>query len=96
MTARAWVLFAAVSVVWGIPYFFIKVAVEAGVPPALVAWSRVALGAAVLLPLAWRRGPCGAWAAAGGDCRLHRLRGGGAVPAHPRRGSRSRRRWPRS
>ena len=56
MTARAWVLFAAVSVVWGIPYFFIKVAVEAGVPPALVAWSRVALGAAVLLPLAWRRG----------------------------------------
>jgi drug/metabolite transporter (DMT)-like permease len=56
VTARAWVLFAAVSVVWGVPYFFIKVAVEAGVPPAFVAWSRVALGAAVLLPLAWRRG----------------------------------------
>ena len=56
MTARAWLLFAAVSVVWGVPYFFIKVAVEAGVPPAFVAWSRVALGAAVLLPLAWRRG----------------------------------------
>ena len=56
MTARAWLRFAAVSVVWGVPYFFIKVAVEAGVPPAFVAWSRVALGAAVLLPLAWRRG----------------------------------------
>ena len=56
MTARAWLLFAAVSVVWGVPYFFIKVAVDDGVPPALVAWSRVALGAAVLLPLAWRRG----------------------------------------
>ena len=56
MTARAWLLFAAVSVVWGIPYFFIKVAVEAGVPPGFVAWSRVALGAAVLLPVAWRRG----------------------------------------
>jgi drug/metabolite transporter (DMT)-like permease len=56
MTARAWLLFAAVSVVWGVPYFFIKVAVSAGVPPAFVAWSRVALGAAVLLPLAWRRG----------------------------------------
>jgi drug/metabolite transporter (DMT)-like permease len=56
MTARAWLLFAAVSVVWGVPYFFIKVAVEAGVPPAFVAWSRVALGAAVVLPLAWRRG----------------------------------------
>jgi drug/metabolite transporter (DMT)-like permease len=67
MTARAWLLFAAVSVVWGVPYFFIKVAVEAGVPPAFVAWSRVALGAAVLLPLAWRRGALGGlsgrWAA---------------------------------
>ena len=56
MTPRAWLLFAAVSVVWGVPYFFIKVAVSDGVPPAFVAWSRVALGAAVLLPLAWRRG----------------------------------------
>jgi drug/metabolite transporter (DMT)-like permease len=70
MTRRAWLLFAAVSVVWGVPYFFIKVAVEAGVPPALVAWSRVALGAAVLLPLAWRRGALGGlagrwWAIAG-------------------------------
>jgi drug/metabolite transporter (DMT)-like permease len=43
VTARAWLLFAAVSVVWGIPYFLIKVAVEAGVPPGFVAWSRVAL-----------------------------------------------------
>jgi drug/metabolite transporter (DMT)-like permease len=59
MTARAWLLFAAVSVVWGVPYFFIKVAVDAGVPPAFVAWSRVALGAVVLLPLAWRRGALG-------------------------------------
>jgi drug/metabolite transporter (DMT)-like permease len=56
MTPRAWLLFTGVSVVWGVPYFFIKVAVEDGVPPAFVAWSRVALGAALLLPLAWRRG----------------------------------------
>ncbi|HJW63781.1 MAG TPA: EamA family transporter, partial [Actinomycetes bacterium] len=56
MTPRAWLLFGAVSLVWGVPYFFIKVAVEDGVPPAFVAWSRVALGAAVLLPLARRRG----------------------------------------
>jgi drug/metabolite transporter (DMT)-like permease len=56
MTSRAWLLFAAVSVVWGVPYFFIKVAVEAGVPPGFVAWSRVALAAALLLPLARRRG----------------------------------------
>jgi drug/metabolite transporter (DMT)-like permease len=56
MTARAWLLFACVSVVWGVPYFLIKVAVDDGVPPGFVAWSRVALGAAVLAPLAWRRG----------------------------------------
>lgn len=56
MTVRAWLLFAAVALVWGVPYFFIKVAVEAGVPSAFVAWSRVALGAAVVVPLAWRRG----------------------------------------
>jgi drug/metabolite transporter (DMT)-like permease len=56
MTARAWLLFAAVSVVWGVPYFFIKVAVDADVPPGFVAWSRVALGAILLVPLALRRG----------------------------------------
>jgi drug/metabolite transporter (DMT)-like permease len=55
MSARAWVLFAAVSVMWGVPYFLIKVAVDADVPPGFVAWSRVALGAALLLPLALRR-----------------------------------------
>ena len=56
MSARAWALFAAVSVVWGVPYFFIKVAVDADVPPAFVAWSRIALAAALLLPIAARRG----------------------------------------
>jgi drug/metabolite transporter (DMT)-like permease len=49
-------LFAAVSVVWGVPYFFIRIAVDADVPPWFVAWSRVALGAALLAPLALRRG----------------------------------------
>jgi drug/metabolite transporter (DMT)-like permease len=56
MSSRAWLLFAAVSVVWGVPYFFIKVAVDADIPPAFVAWSRIALGAAILLPLAVHRG----------------------------------------
>ncbi len=42
--------------IWGVPYLFIKIAVDAGVPPAFVAWSRVALGAALILPLALRRG----------------------------------------
>jgi drug/metabolite transporter (DMT)-like permease len=56
MSARAWAGFAAMSTVWGIPYLFIKVAVDDGVPPAVVAWTRVVLGAAVLLALAWRAG----------------------------------------
>ena len=69
MTRRGWLLFGAVSLVWGVPYFFIKVAVEAGVPPGFVAWSRVAVAAVILLPLAARRGALrglgGRWAAIG-------------------------------
>jgi drug/metabolite transporter (DMT)-like permease len=56
MSARAWTCFAAVATLWGIPYLFIKVAVDDGVPPAFVAWSRVTLGAVILLTLAWRAG----------------------------------------
>ena len=56
MSTRAWLLFAASAVIWGVPYFFIKVAVDADVPPAFVAWSRVALAAVILLPLASHRG----------------------------------------
>ena len=56
MTPRAWWLFTASSVIWGVPYLFIRVAVDAGVPPGLIAWARVTLGAALLLPLALRRG----------------------------------------
>ncbi len=59
MSARAWSAFAAVAVLWGIPYLFIKVAVDDGVPPAFLAWVRVLLGAAVLLVLAWRAGVLG-------------------------------------
>jgi len=55
MSLRAWSCFAAVSVLWGIPYLFIKLAVEE-VPPAFVAWGRVVIGAAILLPWAWRAG----------------------------------------
>jgi len=56
MTRRAWLLFALSSIIWGVPYLFIKVAVDGGVPPAFVAWARVALGAALLFPVALRRG----------------------------------------
>jgi len=56
MSKRAWLLFAAVSVIWGVPYLFIKIAVDSGASPLLVAWGRVAIGAALLLPIAWRLG----------------------------------------
>jgi drug/metabolite transporter (DMT)-like permease len=59
LTARAWAAFAAVSVLWGIPYLFIKVAVEDGISPAFLSWARLVLGAAVLLALAARAGTLG-------------------------------------
>lgn len=54
MSRRAWMLFAAVSVLWGIPYVFIKIAVEE-LSPAQVAFGRLAVGFVVLLPFALRR-----------------------------------------
>lgn len=55
VSRRAWIAFATCSVLWGIPYFLIKIAVEDH-SPFFVAWARVALGAAILLPIAWRLG----------------------------------------
>jgi len=52
----AWTAFTVVSLLWGIPYFLIKVAVDDGVPPAFLAWVRIVLGAVVLLALAHRAG----------------------------------------
>ena len=48
--------FALASVIWGIPYLFIEIAVRHGVTPPALAWGRVTLGAIVLLALAWRAG----------------------------------------
>jgi drug/metabolite transporter (DMT)-like permease len=56
MSRRAWLAFAAMSLIWGVPYLFIKIAVEGGVTPLVVAWSRVTMAAVVLLGLAWRAG----------------------------------------
>ncbi|HXJ30652.1 MAG TPA: DMT family transporter [Gemmatimonadales bacterium] len=56
MTVRAWLLFAASSLIWGVPYLFIKIAVDDGVSPTFLAWARVALAAVLLVPFALRRG----------------------------------------
>jgi drug/metabolite transporter (DMT)-like permease len=55
MSARAWSAFAGVSILWGIPYLFIKVGVDDGVPPVFLAWVRVTLAAVVLVALAAHR-----------------------------------------
>jgi len=53
------VLFAAMSVIWGVPYLLIKVAVG-GVPVPVLVLARVGIGAALLLPLALRQRQLGA------------------------------------
>lgn len=51
MSRRGVLLFVAMSVIWGIPYLLIKVAVRDFEPDVLV-FFRTAIGAAILLPLA--------------------------------------------
>jgi drug/metabolite transporter (DMT)-like permease len=52
---RGWAAFAALGVIWGVPYFFIKISVQE-LSPVVVAFGRVTLGALILLPIAWHRG----------------------------------------
>lgn len=52
MTRRGWGLFALVGALWGVPYLFMKVAVEELSTP-LIVFARVLIGALVLIPLAF-------------------------------------------
>ena len=54
MTRRGLVLFALMSVIWGIPYLFIRVAVEE-ISPATLVLARTSIAAAMLLPYAIAR-----------------------------------------
>jgi drug/metabolite transporter (DMT)-like permease len=55
VTWRGWTAFVALGIIWGLPYFFIKVAVQE-VSPFALAFSRVLLATVILMPIAWRRG----------------------------------------
>jgi len=55
MSRRGWILFLSLGFVWGLPYLLIKVAVEDLSPPVII-FLRVALSAALLLPIAWKQG----------------------------------------
>jgi drug/metabolite transporter (DMT)-like permease len=66
MSRRGWLAFGTLSVIWGVPYLFIKIAVDGGVSPFFLAWARLVLGAGLLFALAprqsvrmLRRGPRG-------------------------------------
>jgi drug/metabolite transporter (DMT)-like permease len=55
MSRRGWGLFVAMSVIWGIPYLLIKVAVGE-LSPVVVVFGRCLIGAALLLPWTVARG----------------------------------------
>ena len=59
MTRRGLLLFAAMCVIWGIPYLLIRVAVGE-ISPAMLVFARTGLGALILLPIALTRGGLGA------------------------------------
>ena len=49
MSRRGWLLFAAMSLIWGVPYLLIKVAVGE-LPPVVVVFGRCVVGALLLVP----------------------------------------------
>ena len=55
MSRRGWVLFAAMGVIWGIPFLLIKVA-DGGVAVPVLVFARVFAGSVLLLPVVMRRG----------------------------------------
>ncbi|HEY3715212.1 MAG TPA: DMT family transporter [Jatrophihabitantaceae bacterium] len=54
MSRRSWLLFAAMCVIWGVPYLMIRVAVRE-VSPGTLVFARTTLGALLLLPIAIKR-----------------------------------------
>lgn len=62
LSERTRLIFAAVAILWGIPYLLIKIVVNEGVPPVFLAWVRIVLAAVALLAVSNR------------DCILHAIR----------------------
>jgi drug/metabolite transporter (DMT)-like permease len=59
VSRRGWVLFAAMGVIWGVPYLLIKVAVDE-ISPSTLVLARTVLATLLLLPVALARGRLGA------------------------------------
>jgi drug/metabolite transporter (DMT)-like permease len=58
MSRRGWLLFAAMGVIWGVPYLLIKVA-DGGVSVPVLVCTRVTIGSLLLFPVAIRGGQLG-------------------------------------
>ena len=56
MTKKAWALFLLIGFLWGIPYFFTKIAVESEAPVPLIVFTRVLIASLILVPIAHYRG----------------------------------------
>jgi drug/metabolite transporter (DMT)-like permease len=55
VTRRGFLLFVAMSVIWGIPYLFIRIAVS-DLSPVVLVFARTAIAALILLPVVIARG----------------------------------------
>ncbi|HWJ63829.1 MAG TPA: DMT family transporter [Acidimicrobiales bacterium] len=55
MSRRGWILFSAMSLIWGLPYLLISISVESLAPATVVA-GRTGIAALLLLPLAIHQG----------------------------------------
>lgn len=55
MDRRSWTLLLCLAAIWGASYMFIKIGVR-DLSPSMVSWGRIALAAAVLVPIAALRG----------------------------------------
>jgi drug/metabolite transporter (DMT)-like permease len=58
MTRRSWAVFAAMCVIWGVPYLLIRVAVR-DIAPGTLVFLRTGLGGLALVPFALTRGGFG-------------------------------------
>lgn len=56
MHTRDWLLLLFLSLLWGMSFFFIAIAIRGGVPPFTIVLARVSIAALALVPLVWLLG----------------------------------------
>jgi drug/metabolite transporter (DMT)-like permease len=56
MSRKSWFMFLGTGFLWGIPYLLIALLVDDAIPASIVVVSRTVIGAAVLIPVAAKKG----------------------------------------